>query len=74
MQEVGTISTQLNLISVGMGIGLAVVGKKFSYPAGLAVVPLKEVNYSTSFVFAWVKGQKDPTLDRMLDIVKKLSD
>jgi DNA-binding transcriptional LysR family regulator len=74
VQEVGTISTQLNLISVGMGIGLAVVGKKFSYPAGLSVVPLVEVNYSTSFVFAWVKGQKDPALDRMIEIVKQLAE
>jgi DNA-binding transcriptional LysR family regulator len=73
VQEVSTISTQLNLISVGMGIGLAVAGKKFSYPPGLSVIPLTDVNYSTSFVFAWVKGQKDPSLDRMLEIVKTLA-
>jgi DNA-binding transcriptional LysR family regulator len=73
VQEVSTISTQLNLISVGMGIGLAVAGKKFSYPPGLTVIPLDDVNYTTSFVFAWVKGQKDPSLDRMLEIVKTLA-
>jgi DNA-binding transcriptional LysR family regulator len=73
VQEVSTISTQLNLISVGMGIGLAVAGKKFSYPPGLSVIPLTDVNYSTNFVFAWVKGQKDPSLDRMLEIVKTLA-
>ncbi|CAG9232845.1 LysR family transcriptional regulator [Paraburkholderia sabiae] len=74
VQEVGSISSQLNLISVGMGIGLAVVGKNFSYPASLAVIPLVEVDYATSFVFGWVKGQRDPVLDRMIEIVKELSE
>jgi DNA-binding transcriptional LysR family regulator len=73
VQEVGTISTQLNLISVGMGVGLAVVGRNFLYPAGLTVIPLADVNYTTSFVFAWVKGQKDPSLDRMIEIIKALA-
>jgi DNA-binding transcriptional LysR family regulator len=73
VQEVGTISTQLNLISVGMGVGLASVGRDFAYPAGLTVVPLEDVNYTSSFVFAWVKGQRDPALDRMIEIIKTLS-
>lgn len=73
VQEVSTISSQLNLISVGMGIGLAVIGRNFTYPQGLSVIPLSDVTYSTSYVFAWVKGQKDPSLDRMIDIIKALS-
>jgi DNA-binding transcriptional LysR family regulator len=64
VQEVGTIASQLNLISVGMGIGLAVTGKGFSYPSTLALIPLEEVSYTTSFVFGWVKGQRNPALDR----------
>jgi DNA-binding transcriptional LysR family regulator len=74
VQEVGSISSQLNLISVGMGVGLAVIGKNFTYPASLAVMPLVEVSYATSFVFGWVKGQRDPVLDRMIEIVKDLSE
>lgn len=73
VQEVSTISSQLNLISVGLGIGLAVIGKNFNYPVGLKVIPLRQSNYVTSFVFAWVKGQKNPALDRMADIVRELS-
>lgn len=73
VQEVSTISSQLNLISVGMGIGLAVIGRNFSYPAALTVIPLSDVSYTTSYVFAWVKGQKDPTLERMIEIIKTLS-
>jgi hypothetical protein len=56
VQEVGSISSQLNLVSVGMGIGLTVTGKNFTYPASLAVVPLKDVNYTTTFALSWVKA------------------
>jgi DNA-binding transcriptional LysR family regulator len=73
VQEVSSIASQLNLISVGMGIGLAVIGRNFSYPTSLAVIPLDEVDYTTHFVLGWVKGERDPALDRMIDIVKTLS-
>jgi len=73
VQEVGTITSQLNLVSVGMGIGLVVIGRNFVYPPSLAVVPLAEVNYTTTFAFGWVKGQRDPVLDRMIEIVRTLA-
>ena len=73
VQEVGTIATQLNLISVGMGIGLVVTGRHFTYPPTLSVIPLEDVNYTTTFLFGWVKGQKDPALDRMIEIIKSLA-
>jgi DNA-binding transcriptional LysR family regulator len=73
IQEVSSISSQLNLVSVGMGIGLTVIGPNFTYPSGVSVVPLSDVNYTTSYVFAWVKGQKDPSLDRMIEVIKSLS-
>ena len=73
VQEVGTIASQFNLISCGMGIGLAVMGKGFSYPSDVSVVPVENVNYSTSFVFGWPKGEKDPIRSRMIDIVKTLA-
>jgi DNA-binding transcriptional LysR family regulator len=73
VQEVGTIASQLNLISCGMGIGLAVVGKGFSYPSSLSIVPIDDTDYPINFVFGWVKGKKDPTLDRMIEIVASLA-
>ncbi len=73
VQEVSTIAAQLNLISVGMGIGLAVMGKGFTYPSNLAFVPLENLHYPTSFIFGWVKGERDPLLDRMIEIVKELA-
>lgn len=73
VQEVSSIASQLNLISVGMGIGLSSMGKNFVYPASLAVVPLEDINYATRFVFGWLKGPRDPALERMIDIVKTLA-
>jgi DNA-binding transcriptional LysR family regulator len=74
VQEVSTIAVQLNLIAIGMGVGLLPTGKNFEYhQPGLAVVPLDEVIYPTTFVFAWVKGQKDPALDRMIELIAELS-
>jgi DNA-binding transcriptional LysR family regulator len=73
VQEVHSIASQVNLISVGIGIGLGVIGRNFTYPASVSVVPLREVNYTTSFVFGWVEGQKDPALERMIEIVKELA-
>ena len=74
VQEVGTIAAQLNLISVGMGIGLIPTGRNFTYPPNLSVKPLNDVNYTTTFIFGWIKSQKDPAVDRMIEIIKALSD
>ncbi len=73
VQEVQTISTQVNLISVGMGVGLVVTGKHFTYPQSLSVIPLEDVNYPTTFLLGWVKGEKSPPLDRLIDIIKVLT-
>lgn len=73
VQEVSTIVSQLNLISVGMGIGLCVVGKNFSFPSELKVLPLNDVNYTTNFGLGWVKGEHDAVLDRMIEIIESLS-
>lgn len=73
VQEVSSIASQVNLVSVGMGVGLVVTGKNFSYPASMAVVPLSDVSYTTSFVLGWQKGKTEPVLDRLIAIVKQLS-
>jgi DNA-binding transcriptional LysR family regulator len=73
VQEVSTVTSQLNLVSVGMGIALMPTGSGFHYPSGVTVLPLERVSYSTSFVFGWVKGKRTPALDRMIDIVQVLA-
>lgn len=74
VQEVGTVTTQLDLVSVAMGIGLITTGRNFTYPPSLCVVPLEGVDYPTTFIFGWIKGKKEPTVDRMIEIIKSLSD
>lgn len=73
VQEVGSVNTLLNLVSVGVGIGLTLIGKDFSYPPSLAVVKLDNVSYTTSFNLAWVKGPTEPVLERFIDIVRDLA-
>jgi len=73
VQEVSTVTSQLNLISVGMGIALMPTGRDFLYPASVSVIPLENVNYSTSFIFGWVKGRRSPALDHMIEIVQTLA-
>jgi DNA-binding transcriptional LysR family regulator len=73
VQEVSTVTSQMNLVSVGMGIALVPTGRGFHYPSGVTVLPLEHVNYSTTFIFGWVKGKKTPALERMIDIVQALA-
>ncbi|MFZ4286343.1 LysR substrate-binding domain-containing protein [Variovorax sp. HJSM1_2] len=73
VQEVSTTVSQLNLVSVGMGIGLSIIGKNFMYPPDLTVLPISDMNYPTTFVFAWVKGERTPALDRMIEIVESIA-
>ena len=72
-QEVGSVNTLLNLVSVGMGIGLTLTGKDINYPPSLAVLKLDKVSYATSFNLAWVKGPAEPVLDRFIRVVRDLA-
>ncbi|AHG64173.1 LysR family transcriptional regulator [Advenella mimigardefordensis] len=72
-QEVTSISSQLNLVSVGIGIGFTILGKNFYYPDNVTVVPLANVDYHSNFVFAWIKDQRDPVLEHMINIIAALS-
>jgi DNA-binding transcriptional LysR family regulator len=72
-QEVASVATLLNLVSVGVGIGLAVTGKGFSYPAGVKVVALEGVNYASTFALCWLKGPTEPVLDRFVQVVRELA-
>ncbi|MFT3816549.1 MAG: LysR substrate-binding domain-containing protein [Rubrivivax sp.] len=72
VQEVNSITSMLNLVSVGMGIGLSVSGKDFSFPLGLTVLRLQDVSFPTTFALVWVKGQMDPVLERFVETVRDL--
>jgi DNA-binding transcriptional LysR family regulator len=73
VQEVDTISSMLNLVSVDMGVGLCVIGKHFAYPQQVRVVPLRHVDYATRFAVGWLKGRRDPLVEAFLEVVKKVA-
>jgi DNA-binding transcriptional LysR family regulator len=73
VQEVDSVAVQLNLVSVGMGIGLTVIGKDLTYPPTLAVVPLADVKYTTTFALCWAKGRIGTVLPHFTRIVKDLT-
>ena len=69
VQEVHSIASMLNLVSVDIGIGLIPIGKHFSYPDPLRVVPLRSAAFSTRFVLGWLKGRSDPLVEALLQTV-----
>jgi DNA-binding transcriptional LysR family regulator len=73
VQEVGSVASQLNLVSVGMGIGVTITGKDFNFAPNLAVVPLSDVKYTSTYALCWVKGRTEPVLDRLIGIVRELA-
>lgn len=72
-QEVGSITSQLNLVCAGMGIAVVPMGRHLDYPARLVVLPIRDLGSRVAFAFGWVRGRRSPALDRMLDIVKALA-
>jgi len=72
VQEVHSITTLLNLVSVGVGIGLSVTGKGFVFPPSLSVLKLEGVKYPSTFALCWVQGNMEPPLARFVEIVKGL--
>lgn len=74
VQEVTNIATQLNLISVGMGIGLVVSLSTLRYPSNIKVVPLRKVNYAVRFQLAWLKKSPiEPVLEQFISTVRQLA-
>ena len=72
VQEVNSITTLLNLVSVGVGIGLVVTGKGFSFPNNLSVLHIEDVSFPSTFSLCWVHGRMEPTLARFIDVVRAL--
>jgi DNA-binding transcriptional LysR family regulator len=72
-QEVSTVTSQLNLVSVGVGVCLAVTCKKIDYSTNLSVTPLSDPEQSVTFIFSWLKGQKNSMLDQMTQIIRRVT-
>lgn len=72
VQEVANIATQLNLISVGLGIGLVVSSPELKYPDGIRVIPVSDVDYSSRFMLIWKRGESEPILQNFIKIVRQI--
>lgn len=72
VQLVSNISTQINLISVGMGLGLVVVSPGLQFPDDIHVVPLRNISYRSQFRLIWRRGATEPILQNFIDIVREL--
>jgi len=72
VQEVNSITTLLNLVSVGVGIGLVVTGKGFAFPSNLSVLHIEDISFPSTFSLCWVHGRMEPTLARFIDVVRAL--
>lgn len=72
-QEVSSITAQLNLVSVEMGIAAVPVGKHYGYPERLAVVPIEKLSYPIAFAFGWVRGRRSPVLNQLIEVVEALA-
>lgn len=70
VQEVSSITALLNLVSVGVGIGLSITGKDFVFPPSLAVLKVEGVSHPSTFSLCWVKGRMEPVLERFVETVK----
>lgn len=74
VQEVTNVVTQLNLVSVGMGVGIVMALPGLTYPGNIHVTPLRGIPYSTLFQVLWRKQQHmEPVLEQFINIVRKLA-
>lgn len=72
VQMVSNISTQINLISVGMGVGVVVMSPSLRFPDDIQVVPLHDISYQSQFRLIWRQDATEPILQNFIEIVRGL--
>ena len=73
VQEVSNIATQINLISVGMGVGLVVITPQLNFPPDIRVVPVESPALQSEFRVVWRGESEEPLLRNFLSVVERLS-
>ena len=43
-----------------------------NYPDGIKVVPLTDVDYSSTFMLVWKRGEIEPILQNFIQIVREI--
>ncbi len=72
VQEVSSTGIQQDLIAVGVGIGVSVVGGGHSYPPELICLPLRDMDCRISFQVNWLRSRQSPALSRFIDVVRSV--
>lgn len=70
VQEVANIATQINLISVGMGVGLVVASPHLQYPESVRIRRLRDMESLSRFCLVWRSGFVEPALQNFIDTVR----
>ena len=73
VQEVSNVATQLNLVSVGIGVGLVFGLSELQYPSSVRVVPLRNIDYNSQFCLVWRRGTLEPSLQNFIEIVRNFA-
>ena len=74
VQEVDSVAAMLDLATVEIGMGMGIMGRNFNYPRELRVIPVRDVDYTTTFVLGWLKGHSDRLVDALASTVRETLD
>ncbi|MBW6418525.1 LysR family transcriptional regulator [Celeribacter sp. PS-C1] len=72
VQQVSNIAIQINLISVGMGVGLVVMSPSLQYPDDIQVIPLRDLSYRSQLRLVWPNDASEAILQNFVGIVREL--
>jgi len=71
IQEVSATVTQQDLVSVGVGIGVSVIGGMHTYPPEISVIAITDVDYDITFQLSHMYGRVEPVLDTFINVVQQ---
>ncbi|WP_145962960.1 LysR family transcriptional regulator [Mangrovicoccus ximenensis] len=72
VQQVSNISTQINLISVGMGVGLIVTSSQLQFPGDIRVARLRQDTFRTELRLVWPSGPPEAILGNFISVLRGL--
>jgi DNA-binding transcriptional LysR family regulator len=72
VQEVNTFETVLNLVSVGMGLGLVISATRWRQPKEVMLRPVKGLSLPLRLDLVWRRDNKSPVLAAFVQQVREL--
>jgi len=72
IQEVSATVTQQDLVLVGVGVGITVVGGRHTYPPGLKLLRISDVDDHIQFQLVWSRLQVEPALLGFVETIRSV--